>query len=376
MRTRSLLGTATVVALAAASLLAPSAAFAAQETFSNPIDTQATDDFDISSVDIRYTASTLTVTTHFENYASPDWQAIVYIMSGRSSDPATVGYIVIADTTAGTSTLDAVTYANSTTTSAAVDGVTVVKDEGAKTITASVPASKIGWNTPVYVTAVLQDNNGDSAFAAKQISPDILGLGPVAKGPALTATAVALTSPTQVYGSTPAVLVASVSPANVPGKVELVEGATVVSTAVVTNGTAVVVLPTSAPSGVHNYFARFVPNDAEIFASSVWGPFPFTVTSVAKATKTTVTLSKKSQKFKKGPAKVKVVVTEKAVGTVTIFDGKKKLKTVTLKGGKATYTLSKTLKKGKHTIKAVFTPANVESFKASTSKSVKLTVKK
>jgi len=377
MRTRSVLGTATVLALAAASLLAPSAAFASQETFANPVDTAQTTDFDISSVDIRYTASTLTVTSHFENYVAPDWRAAVYVLSGPESDPATVGYFVIAKTTGGVSTLDAQTYANSTSSSAAVDGVTVVKDEAAKTITATVPASKIGWSTPVYVVAVLQDSNGDSAIAAKQIDTDLVGLGPVAKGPALTSTAVTLTSPTQVYGSTPSVLVASVTPANVPGKVELVEGATIVSTAVVSNGTAVVVLPTSASSGVHAYFARFVPNDAEIFASSVSGTFPFTVVSVAKTTKTTVTLSKKSQKFKKSPAKVKVVVSgKKAVGTVTIFDGKKALKTVTLKGGKATYTLSKTLKKGKHTIKAVFTPKNVEAFKTSTSKSVKLTVKK
>lgn len=97
----------------------------------------------------------------------------------------------------------------------------------------------------------------------------------------------------------------------------------------------------------------------------------------AKAnTKTTVKLSKSSQRYKKSPAKLTVGVSPKLAGKAVIYDGKKKLKTVSVKNGKATYKFSKTLKRGTHKIKVVFKPSDTKKYKSSTSKTVKLKVKK
>lgn len=88
----------------------------------------------------------------------------------------------------------------------------------------------------------------------------------------------------------------------------------------------------------------------------------------AASTKTKVALTKSKVKYGKA-AKVKVTVTAgstKATGTVVVYDGKKKLKRATLKGGKVTVTLPKSLKRGKHKIKVTYTP-NSATFKASTS---------
>jgi hypothetical protein len=69
-------------------------------------------------------------------------------------------------------------------------------------------------------------------------------------------------------------------------------------------------------------------------------------------------------------------VTEKPAvkGKATIYDGTKKLGTVKIKKGKATFSTTK-LSKGSHHVKAKFVPANTADTSPSTSKTITITVK-
>ena len=78
-------------------------------------------------------------------------------------------------------------------------------------------------------------------------------------------------------------------------------------------------------------------------------------------------------------AKVSVAVSATGVvpaGTVTVREGVKTLKTATLSGGRATLTLPRTLKVGKHALVVTYTPKAGTSIKAPTPAKVTLTVKK
>jgi len=91
--------------------------------------------------------------------------------------------------------------------------------------------------------------------------------------------------------------------------------------------------------------------------------------ATAKAS-TKISLKASAKSFHRGQTGPKVAVTVKksgkpAKGKVTFYDGKKKIKTVKLKKGKATIRLKSNLKVGKHTIKAKY---------GKSSKSTKITV--
>ena len=380
MRMRSMIGIATVAVLAGAALSAAPVS-AAVTSFANPLATAPTDNFDIVSSDVDFTAATLTVTSHTQNLVAGETTYFVYVLPADKSLTENNGAFGFGGTSeSGVS----VTNTQHAEPSGAITGetpnsqVTLTVDVASQTLRASIPTSLIPTSAPLDFFAVTYGDSG-SAYVAETfvLSPvSVTGLGPIVAPVTATTTKLALSFGSQTYGGTPVAAFVSISPANASGSVQILSDGVPVATVPVSNGIAFANLPQTLASGPHSISAAFTPADAQAFSASASTAAPLTVISAATATKTTVTLSKKSQKFKKSPAKVKVVVSEKAVGTVTIFDGKKKLKTVTLKGGKVTYTLSKTLKKGKHTIKAVFTPTNIEAFKTSTSKSVKLTVKK
>lgn len=90
-----------------------------------------------------------------------------------------------------------------------------------------------------------------------------------------------------------------------------------------------------------------------------------------------MSLSTSAASFVQGKDPVKVVATvksggKKAKGKVTFYDGKKKLKTLTLKKGKATYKLPTNLKVGTHKIKAKFQPKSKKVKAVSKTKSVQV----
>lgn len=96
--------------------------------------------------------------------------------------------------------------------------------------------------------------------------------------------------------------------------------------------------------------------------------------SGAAKTHTTLTASKASIKAGR-PLTLIAKETPAVAGKVAFFDGSKKLATVAVTKGKATY-VTKSLKVGRHPIHAVFTPKNTTSHRPSKSKTDTVTVKK
>jgi hypothetical protein len=101
----------------------------------------------------------------------------------------------------------------------------------------------------------------------------------------------------------------------------------------------------------------------------------------------TVKYSGSKQKYKKSAVKLTIRATEGYQGKVTIYDGKKKLKTIRVSSGNltgagsgagSTYVLPKSLKKGTHKITVKFTATGAYKtwYKDKTSKVKKITVKK
>jgi hypothetical protein len=88
---------------------------------------------------------------------------------------------------------------------------------------------------------------------------------------------------------------------------------------------------------------------------------------VLKASATSITKGKKLT--------LTATETPAVAGKVTFYDGAKKLKVVAVKKGKATFSTT-TLKVGTHKLKAKFAPTSPADDAASTSKVVKVKVKK
>jgi hypothetical protein len=103
----------------------------------------------------------------------------------------------------------------------------------------------------------------------------------------------------------------------------------------------------------------------------------FSITGKKQSPALKVSYSAASQKYKKTAVKLTISTKIATTGKAVIYDGTKKLATVTVKGGSAKYTLSKKLKKGSHAIKVKFTPtANYATFfNAQTSKARTIKVK-
>ncbi|MDR1294968.1 MAG: Ig-like domain repeat protein [Bifidobacteriaceae bacterium] len=101
------------------------------------------------------------------------------------------------------------------------------------------------------------------------------------------------------------------------------------------------------------------------------------VTAYEAKTKSTMSLTLSAASFIQGKSPVKVSATVKsagknAKGKVAFYDGKKKLKTITLKGGKASYTLPAKLTVGSHKVKATFQPKSANVKAVSKTKSVQV----
>jgi hypothetical protein len=106
---------------------------------------------------------------------------------------------------------------------------------------------------------------------------------------------------------------------------------------------------------------------------AVTGP----TTSQARKTAVQLKVTKKSAAYgTTHKVKATATVSPTAAGKVTFYDGKKKIKTVTLKKGKATTTLPKNLTRGTHKLTAKYTPTKPAQYTASTSKKVAVTVKR
>lgn len=138
--------------------------------------------------------------------------------------------------------------------------------------------------------------------------------------------------------------------------------------------------PTQFSAPVNVSFAVVVPSvtPPAVAPAPVVTPPVVVAPAPAATTKLTLKATSSTQKFGKKPVKVVVKVTAAGnpKGKIKLYDGKKVLKTATVHSGKATFTLSKKLKVGKHKLHAIFYPAESAKFVASTSKKINVTVKK
>ncbi|MDR1767423.1 MAG: hypothetical protein LBR32_03160 [Propionibacteriaceae bacterium] len=103
----------------------------------------------------------------------------------------------------------------------------------------------------------------------------------------------------------------------------------------------------------------------------------FTVTGQKQSPSLSVSYSASKQKYKKSAVTLTATTKIAHTGKITVYDGKKKLRSVTVNYSKAKYTLSKKLKKGTHKIKVKFTPSAdyAPFFNSATSKVKKIKVK-
>ena len=158
-------------------------------------------------------------------------------------------------------------------------------------------------------------------------------------------------SATYGIGSSVKVTVAA-SAGSPTGTVKIVEGTATVGTATLSGGTATVKLaPTALKPGSHALKATYAGTADIAAGSSAAGTL-----KVAKATAKASNRLAAAKIKARAKGKLTVTVTSTGVvptGTVTVFDGRKKIATGTLRGGKVVVTLPK-LKKGTHKIHAVY----------------------
>ncbi|MBF4616326.1 Ig-like domain repeat protein [Curtobacterium sp. VKM Ac-1376] len=149
------------------------------------------------------------------------------------------------------------------------------------------------------------------------------------------------------------------------GTVTFKDGTKVLGTAAVKGGTASMTLPSTLAIGKHSLTASFVNADSV---------YSGTDSKTAKATTVTVSKapSRTAIKYSGGKATVQVKATGFTVnGTARIYQGSKRLATVTVKKGKVVSALP--LKKGTHKLHAVF--AGTSELTTSTSPTVKVVIK-
>jgi hypothetical protein len=184
-----------------------------------------------------------------------------------------------------------------------------------------------------------------------------------------TATTFSVSPASSAYHGATVKLSATVSPKAAAGSVEFRDGSKTLKTVAVKSGAATY-STTTLPDGVNKLSAVFVPTDSGAYSSS---------TSVTHSLKviahpTTTSLKASKTTIKKGQ---KVTLTAKetpaVAGSIAFYDGKKKLATVKVSKGGATYSTTK-LSVGTHSLKAVFTPSVLANDAASSSAIVKIRV--
>ena len=190
--------------------------------------------------------------------------------------------------------------------------------------------------------------------------------------PVVTTTSLVLSTATRAYGlASSATIQVAGTGTTATGSVALKEGAKTIGSGSLVAGKATIALPKTLTVGKHNLVAVYAGTVTHAGSTSATKAL-----TVVKATPTvSVKLAKKSiSKKSKGKVTVTVKATAlKPTGTVKIKDGKKVLKTVTLKNGSVVVTLPK-LKKGKHKISVSYSGSTTVAAKKSGV--VTLTVKK
>jgi hypothetical protein len=175
-------------------------------------------------------------------------------------------------------------------------------------------------------------------------------------------------APTSAFHGAAVKLTATVSPA-AAGSVKFLNGTKVLKTVTVSGGKATYTTKT-LKDATYKLKATFTPTDSTAYTSSTSAAHSLTV----KAHSTKVSLKASAKSITKGSKLTLTIKESPAVaGKIAIYDGAKKIGTVKVKKGKATFTTTK-LKVGSHKLKAKFTPKNTQNDAKSTSKTVKVKV--
>ncbi len=174
------------------------------------------------------------------------------------------------------------------------------------------------------------------------------------------------------YGKSASAKVTVAGSAGTPtGKVTLKDGSKTLGTATLNKGAATFALPKTLAAGKHTLTASYAGSSTT--AASTSGAVSFTVAKAKTTTKVAKVKAVKAGKKPKVTIKVTSATGVPVNGKAVIKEKSKTLKTVTIKNGKATVSLSKKTKAGKHTIKVSFVATS--NLKASTAKAT-VTVKK
>jgi 5'-nucleotidase len=364
--------------IAASVLVAGAPASAAQNVFVNPAATPQANDLDISAVEIDYTADRFEFTALTQNFsAAAGYSFSVYITPTQQPLSAQPYYFTFTSVVSGNSMVvyEYFTQGATTTGPFTVGNAFTSVNNTDKTVLLSIPPLGIFENTTLFSWATLSDN----VVAVNAGIPAVggtLGFGPINITTMTTSAELLLSSPTQVYGSNPSVVTASVGPSSARGTISVLDGAKVIASADFVGSDVAFNLPKTLAYGNHSLTAVFSPTNPVLYTSATSSAVPFAVLSPGTKTSTKLTLSKSTQHYKKKSAVVTVKVSHKPSGKVVLYDGTKKLKTLTLKKGAASYKVSAKLAKGKHKLSAVFVPKKPLSYAPSTSKTRTLKVVK
>jgi hypothetical protein len=185
-----------------------------------------------------------------------------------------------------------------------------------------------------------------------------------------TTTQLAVSATVAHYGAS-VQLNATVTPTDATGSVAFFDGTKQVVSVAVVSGSAAFADKTLT-DGTHALSARFVPTTPADFTGST--STNKTVVVSATATTTSLKASKTSTTLHQ-PVTLTATESPAATGAIAFYDGAKKLSTVKVVKGSAKYSTS-ALAVGTHTLKAEFLPSSTAADKTSTSKTIKVTVKK
>lgn len=186
-----------------------------------------------------------------------------------------------------------------------------------------------------------------------------------------TATTTSLSvSPTSTTYGKSVKLTATVKPTSAAGTVDFYDGSKKIGSSKVSSGTATL-STSSLAGGTQKLKATFVPTDSDAFAGSSSNTKSVKIAAAATTTK----LSASKTSIKKGTKETLTATLSPsaATGTVTFYDGSKKLGSAKVSKGKATYSTTK-LATGSQVLKAKFAPSSTADYESSTSKTVTVKV--
>lgn len=186
-----------------------------------------------------------------------------------------------------------------------------------------------------------------------------------------TTTSLAVSPSSSAYHGATVKLTAKVNPSSSAGSIQFLDGTKVLKDLAVKSGGASYSTDGLA-DGTHKLSAKFVPTESSETTGSVSAVHDLKVrahptTTSLKASKSTITKGQKlTLTAHENPA---------VAGSVSFFDGKKKIAIIKVSRGEARYSSTK-FSVGTHSFKASFTPSVKANDVASSSKIVKVSVKK